>query len=84
MDTRQIYAGISKPVKIFLLYSNNHYDVISKLPAFIGSNARTWEANGKLKCEACKNPVRCDKENNIKCKTCGKVFYSQSCHDSQI
>ena len=29
MDTRQIYAGRSKPVKIFLLYSNNHYDVIS-------------------------------------------------------
>ena len=27
---------------------------------------------------------RCDKENNIKCKTCGKVFYSQSFHDSHI
>ena len=84
MDTRQIYAGIIKPIKIYLLLSNNHYNVISKLPAFIGSNARTWEANEKLKCEACKNPSKCNKENKIKCQTCGKVFYSQSCYDSHI
>ncbi len=84
MKSKQIYAGVAKTDKIYLLIDNNHYDVISKLPAFIGSNARTWEANEKLKCEACKNPTKCNKENKIKCQTCGKVFYSQNCFDSHI
>ena len=84
METRKIYAGLQKSVKIYLILSNNHYNVISKLPAFLGSNVRTWEANEKLKCEACKNPTKCSKENKIKCLTCGKVFYSQNCFDSHI
>ena len=85
MDTRQIYAGTEKPTKIYLILSNNHYDVINKLPGFIGSNARSWEANEKLKCEACKNPTQCEKEKNkIKCQTCFKTFYSQNCLESHI
>ena len=85
METRQIYAGIEKPTKIHLILSNNHYDVINKLPGFIGSNARSWEAKEKLKCEACKNPAQCEKEKNkIKCMTCFKTFYSQNCLESHI
>ena len=34
METRKIYAGLEKPVKIYLILSKNHFDVISKLPAF--------------------------------------------------
>ena len=84
LETRQIYAGIKKDIKVYLIYSNNHYDVISKLPAFLGTNVRKWEANEKLKCEACKDPAKCNKDNRIKCPTCGKVFYSQSCFDNHI
>ena len=84
LDTRQIYVGMGKVIKVCLIYSNNHYDVISKLPAFLGTNVRKWEANEKLKCEACKDPTKCNKENKVKCPTCGKVFYGQSCFDNHI
>src|SRR3989442_1559255 len=84
LSTRKIYAGVQRLVKLYLLLDNNHYNVISKLPAFLGSKARSWEAKEKLKCEACKNPTQCNKESKIKCQTCGKVFYSQSCFTSHI
>jgi len=65
IDTRQIYAGIKRPVKIYFKLSNNHYDVISSLPAFLGSNVRRWESIQKQKCEACKNPIQCKKEDKL-------------------
>ena len=84
MDTRQIYAGLAKPIKIYLILHDNHYDAISKLPAFLGTNARTWEAKEKLKCEACKNSIECTKADKTKCDECGKTFYSQNCNESHI
>jgi len=84
LDTRQIYAGVIKSDKIYLILSQNHYDVISKLPAFLGTNERTWGTNEKLKCWACKNPTKCNEETKTKCNTCGKVFYSKNCHDNHI
>ena len=84
MDTRQIYAGVSKDVKVCLILSNNHYDVISKLPAFLGTNARTWEANEKRKCEVCKNETKCEMRDKVKCQTCGKECYNQQCFERHI
>ena len=84
MDTKRMYVGTEKTNKIYLILHDNHYDVISKLPAFVGSNVRNWEANENLKCEACKSPVMCEKENRINCNICSKTFYSKRCLDSHI
>ena len=82
LSKRQLYEGQSKPTKIYLILNDSHYSVISKLPAFLGTDM--YEVKRNLKCESCKNPTQCNKESRTKCEICGKVFYSQNCLDSHI
>ena len=82
ISKRQLYGGQSKPTKIYLILNENHYSVISKLPAFLGIDLK--DVKEKLQCESCKNPTQCKEESKTKCATCGKLFYSQSCLDNHI
>jgi hypothetical protein len=75
-----IYTGVGERVKkIFLVYHDNHFDVISSLPAFFGKpnfcnvclkgyrNDITHPCNNY--CRSCKNKL-CPNQPVIKCQSC--------------
>src|SRR5271170_1812653 len=86
LDKREIYSGYRCPfwpVKLYLLLSDNHYDVISMITAFIGKNV--YYDKQKLKCYACGNKSKCDtKQKFHECDTCFKILYGTDCFDSHI
>ena len=83
LETRQIYQGLDKNVKIYILMSENHFDVISSLQGFKGTNDDCKAK--KLKCKACNNKIKCDTTvPKITCKNCNKYFYGKSCFDSHV
>src|SRR5271165_5840290 len=57
LDKRVIYNG-RRPITLYLLLSDNHYDVISMITAFIGKNV--YYDKEKQKCYACGNKLKCD------------------------
>ena len=81
LDKREIYSGYRCPlwpVKLYLLLSDNHYDVISIITAFIGKNV--YYDKEKQKCYACGNKSKCDtKQKHYECVTCFKIFYGFTC-----
>ena len=84
MAKKQIYEGTERATKIYLILDGNHYNVISKLPAFLGTNLRTWEKNQLLKCKACGNNDKCENQNKTTCQQCNKLFYSQGCFNDHV
>ena len=83
-EARQIYNCSNKPVIVNLFWNNNHYDVISKLPAFLGTNASHHKAEN-AKCKACKNATKCDiSQASVTCTACHKYFYGESCWNNHI
>jgi hypothetical protein len=57
-ESRQIYKGIDRPVKVNIFMSDNHCDVISNLSRFTCENDRNKKT--ELKCKACKSAAKCD------------------------
>jgi hypothetical protein len=98
LESRQIYRGTEKPVKVHILMSGNHYDVISNMAGFECTNDPHEKA--KLKCAACNAPTRCTPQrdghtsasslqsNGYKsmssCDKCNKYFYGKTCYDNHI
>jgi hypothetical protein len=62
LESRQIYRGTEKPVRVHILMSGNHYDVISNMAGFKCTNDRVEKA--KLKCAACNAPTRCTPQSD--------------------
>ena len=84
LEARKVYAGIEKEIKVYILITENHYDVISNLPGFKGTNIWGNETT-RLRCKACDNTTKCDeKEPRITCDSCNKYFYGKACLDNHI
>ena len=60
--TKQIYRSTENPIKIYLLKSENHYDVISNIAGFLCENDDHCKAE-KRRCKACNNEPKCDTQN---------------------
>ena len=61
-------------IKIYLLLSDNHFDVISSLTPFIGTYV--YNERQKQKCYACNNTTKYLQTNDkVQCNTCFKIFY---------
>jgi len=75
LESRQIYKGRESPIKLYILKSETHYDVISNTAGFTCENADTNKSNN-LKCKACKNKPKCNTEEpQVSCIMCCKYFY---------
>ena len=84
LESRQIYKGHEKPIKIYILLSEKHYDVISNIDGFTCANASHHKAeNGR--CKMCNAPSKCDFNlSKITCKYCNKEFYGPICFQNHI
>ena len=80
-ESRQIYKGHEKPIKIAILLSENHYDVISNINGFLCKNASHHNVENE-RCKQCNAPSKCVPEKNTICNECNKYFYSQKCHEN--
>ena len=83
-ETRSVYRGADNETKVNILMSDNHYDVISNLPGFLGTKA-LHHYGDKMRCKACNNATKCkENEPRITCERCGKYFYGQTCLENHI
>jgi len=85
LTVRQIYKSIAeKPVKVYLLKDDNHFNTISKISGFTCANESHHKARDR-QCKACKNETQCDKEESqVSCIQCWKYFYGKQCLDNHI
>ena len=73
LDKLEIYTGNGSDIKVYLLLSDSHFEVISSLTPFIGTNV--YHNRKKEKCYACNNPTKClETKNTMQCDTCFKLF----------
>ena len=72
LESRQLYKGEENQIKIYILMSEAHYDVISNIAGFTCTNEDHNKAEYK-KCKACKSKTKCEitqtKISCIKCQT---------------
>jgi len=59
LEKRQIYRGNENQIKVYIVMSEAHYDVISNLAGFFGANKDYNKAEYK---KACKTKTKCDFE----------------------
>ena len=79
LESRQIYKGRESPVKVYILKSENHYDVIGNITGFTCVN-HDRNKSEYSKCKACKNKTKCNTEEpHVSCIKCCKYFYGISC-----
>jgi len=84
LEARQIYKRTEMPTKIYLLLSQNHYDVISNMPGFTCKNESHHSSEDK-KCKACKESTKCDTTaKTLSCTKCKKHYYGQTCLANHI
>ena len=77
LESRQIYKGRESPIKVYILKSESHYDVIGNIAGFTCINADTNKSEN-LKCKACKNKTKCKTEEpQVSCIKCCKYFYGR-------
>ncbi|XP_045215064.2 uncharacterized protein LOC123565260 [Mercenaria mercenaria] len=86
-----IYAGPDAEKKIYLYYSNNHYDIITSMPAFLSRNyycticGKGYDHKEKHSCNnACHNCKKIhspSEEKWIHCEICNRLFRGQECFD---
>ena len=78
-ECRQIYKGEENQIKIYILMTENHFDVISNIAAFTCAN------EDRNKCKACKSENKCNTEEpQMSCIKCCKYFYGKSCFNNHI
>jgi hypothetical protein len=84
LESRQIYKGKEKQVKVYILMSENHYDVISNIAGFqLTNESHHKKEDGK--CKACKESTKCDKTvKDVTCDKCNKYFYGKTCLEKHI
>ena len=71
LESRQIYKGRESPIKVYILKSAGHYDVISNIAGFTCENADNTNKSNNLKCKACKNKPKCNTEEaQVSCIKC--------------
>ncbi|XP_028517608.1 uncharacterized protein LOC110247906 [Exaiptasia diaphana] len=86
-----IYSGPDKDQRIYLYHHDNHYDVITSMPAFFSRKLFCHHCNKaydhdadhicKHKCNICfKGP--CDLVKWIYCEECNRYFKNQQCFDN--
>jgi len=84
LESRQIYKGRESPVKVHILKSKNHYDVIGNITGFTCVN-HDRNKSEYSKCKACKNKTKCNTEEpQVSCIKCCKYFYGISCLGNHI
>ncbi|XP_063965780.1 uncharacterized protein LOC129254369 [Lytechinus pictus] len=90
----RIYAGPPNRHFLSLFYHNNHFDVITKMPAFLRKSyfcntcLKGYDMKAKHKCKdtcsACKSETNCVLIKRTMCERCGRVFKSQECFDNHL
>jgi hypothetical protein len=84
LESRQIYRGVNKPIKVYILMSENHYDVISNLAGFTCENASHHKTENQ-QCKACKSKTKCNTSvEQVTCEKCSKYFYGKICLDNHV
>jgi len=84
LESRQIYKGKENHTKVYILMTEAHHDVISKLTGFTCANEDQHKAEYK-KCKACKSETKCDFEiDTVSCDRWNKNFYGKSCLNNHI
>jgi len=84
LESREIYRGSENQIKIYILMSDNHDDVITNLEAFACKNpyGNTSRDN---KCKLCGDRTKGDIEKpEVSCMKCHKYFYGQLCFDKHM
>ena len=86
-----IYSGPEAQKKIYLYFHDNHYDVITSMPAFLSRNYYCTKCNTgydhkedhncKNICHACRKVHEPSFENWIECDKCHRFFRGQQCFD---
>jgi len=84
LESRQIYKGSESEIKVYILMTENHYDVIGNIAGFTCLNA-SGNKSRDSKCKTCKNKTKCNTEEpQVSCIKCCKYFYGKSCLDNHI
>ena len=79
LESTQIYKGCENQIKVYILMSDSHYDVISNIAGFTCAN------EDRNKCKACKSEIKCNTEEpQMSCIKCCKYFYGKSCFNNRI
>jgi len=83
-ECRQIYKGSENQIKVYILMSDSHYDVITNIAGFTCLNADHYKSEHK-KYKACKSEIKCDTvEPQMSCIRRCKYFYEKSCFNNHI
>ena len=74
-----IHSTPDRPIEIFLLLDNNHYDSIVKITCFSGTEKNLY-------CNACNSSPECkhSPQNSQTCSVCNKFFYNETCLANHI
>ena len=76
---RQIYRGKENPIKVYILMSEDHFDVISNINGFTCINDDRNKSEYS-KCKACKSKTKCEiTQTKISCIKCHRQFNSKTC-----
>jgi len=79
LESTQIYKGCENQIKVYILMSDSHYDVISNIAGFTCAN------EDHNKCKVCKSEIKCNTEEpQMSCTKCCKYFYGKSCFNNHI
>ena len=84
LESRQIYKGCENQIKVYILMSDSHYDVISNITGFTCLNLSENKSRDR-KCKACKSENKCNTEEpQMSCIKCCKYFYEKSCFNNHV
>ena len=86
-----IYSGPEAENKIYLYFHDNHYDVITSMPAFLSrsyyciSCKKGYDHTEKHKCNnvchACRKVHKQSSDNWVECDKCHRFFKGQECFE---
>ena len=89
-----IYSGPEAEKKIYIYYHNNHYDVITSMPAFLSKNYyctkcyKGYDHKAKHQCNnvcyACRKVHDVHEDKWLHCVSCNRFFRGQECFDLHI
>ena len=81
-ESRQIYKGKENPIKVYILMSENHPDVISNIAGFMCANGDRNKSENQ-KCKACKSKTKCNvNQPPVSCEICNRIFCGKTCLDN--
>ena len=92
---RQLFKGPEAEKEIYLLWDENHFDLIKEMNAYVGRTYYCKHCNRGFQsvnlhkcdntCQSCRSTTKCTPGNvKIPCNSCGNFFESDQCFDNHI